>query len=104
MVSKFTDSVQAKVNNFFSNGVVTSSIVVGSIFFASDELGRMEQLAVFASLDGIDDVGFQINKNYTTERNKKTTERVRKEVHFGREIVNQSTYWHEGRICQSQFR
>merc|ERR1711981_614386 len=32
LVSKFSDSVEAEVDNFFTNGVVTSGEVVGSIF------------------------------------------------------------------------
>jgi hypothetical protein len=33
VISEFSDSVEAKVNNFFTNGVVSSGEVVGSIFF-----------------------------------------------------------------------
>ncbi len=43
------NSIQYEIHNLLSNGVVTTSIVVCSIFFASDELFRMEQLTVCTS-------------------------------------------------------
>ena len=46
---QFPNSIQDKVNDLLANGVVTSGIVVGSIFFACDELFRVEELAVGAS-------------------------------------------------------
>ena len=49
LVSQFPNSVQDEVNDLLANGVVTSGIVVGSIFFACDELFRVEELAVGAS-------------------------------------------------------
>lgn len=38
-------------------------MVIGSIFFASDELLRVEELAVGASSNFINDCGFQIYKH-----------------------------------------
>jgi hypothetical protein len=63
VISKLSDSVQYKVNNFLANGVVTTGIVVGSIFLAGDELFRVEELAVGTSSNFIDDSGFKINHN-----------------------------------------
>ena len=51
LVCQLTDSVQDQVDDFLANRVVASSIVVGSIFLAGDQLFRMEQLAVGASAD-----------------------------------------------------
>ena len=51
LVRQLTDSVQDQVNNFLANCVVASCVVVGSIFLASDQLLRMEELAVGASAD-----------------------------------------------------
>merc|ERR1712165_286370 len=65
LISQFTNPIQDQIDNFFSDGVVSSSIVVGSIFLASDELFRVEELTVGASSDFIDDGGFQINKDST---------------------------------------
>ena len=49
LISKFTDPVKYKVDNLLSDGVVTTSVIVGGIFFAGDELLWVEQLAVGAS-------------------------------------------------------
>ena len=42
MIGKLTDPVHDLIDMFFSNSVVTASIVVGSILFASDELLRVK--------------------------------------------------------------
>ncbi len=49
LVSQLPDTVQDQVNNLLSDGVVTTSIVVGGILLASDELFRVEQLTVGAT-------------------------------------------------------
>ena len=46
LVSQLPDSVKNQINNLLSNGVVTSSIVVGSILLAIDQLLRVVQLTV----------------------------------------------------------
>ena len=51
LVSQFPDSVQDKVNNLLANGVVTTSVVVGSILFAGDQLLGVEQLTVGSGAD-----------------------------------------------------
>lgn len=51
LISQFTNPVQDQINNFLSNSVVTTGIVVGSIFLSSNELFRVEQLAVSSSTD-----------------------------------------------------
>ena len=48
---QLANPVQDKVNDFLANGVMTTSIVVSSIFFASDQLLRMKELAVCTSAD-----------------------------------------------------
>ena len=48
LIGKLTDPIKDKVNDLLSDGVVTTSIVVGSILLASDKLLRVEQLAVGA--------------------------------------------------------
>ena len=48
---QLTDPVQNKVDDFLSNGVVTTCIVVGSIFLASNQLFRVKKLAVGSSTD-----------------------------------------------------
>lgn len=49
--------MQDKVNDLLANGVGTLGMVIGSIFFASDELLRVEELAVGASSNFITTVG-----------------------------------------------
>ena len=65
LISQFSDSVEDKVDDFFTNGVVTSGVVVGSIFFTSDQLFWMEELSVSTSTDFINNSWFQINKDGT---------------------------------------
>jgi hypothetical protein len=65
VVSQLTDSVKDQVNNFLTNGVVTTGVVVGSIFLSGDELFGVEELAVGTSSDFINDGGFQINEDGT---------------------------------------
>lgn len=45
--------------------VVTTGEVVGGVFFAGDELLRVEELAVGAGSDFIDDSGLQIDEHGT---------------------------------------
>jgi hypothetical protein len=42
VISKFSDSVKGKIDDFFTNGIVTSSEVVSGIFFTRDKLFRVE--------------------------------------------------------------
>jgi len=63
LISQFSDSVKDKVDDFLSDGVVTSGVVVGGIFFASDELFRVEELSVGSSSDLIDYGWFQVNED-----------------------------------------
>ena len=63
VVGKFSDSVQAQVNNFLSDGVVPSGEVVGGIFFSGDQLLRMEELSVGSGSDLIDDGRFEVEED-----------------------------------------
>ena len=49
LVCELSYSIQDQVNNFLSNRVMASRVIVGSILLASDQLLRMEELAVGAS-------------------------------------------------------
>ena len=59
----FPNSVQDKVSDLLANGVVTAGMIIGSIFLACDELLRVEELAVGASANCINDRGFQVYKH-----------------------------------------
>jgi len=63
VISEFSDSVQAKVDDFFTNGVVSSGEVVGGVFFSGDQLFRVEQLSVGSGSDFINNGGFKIKED-----------------------------------------
>ena len=48
LISQLPHAVQCYVNVLLTHSVVTSSIIVGSVFFATDQLFRVEELAVCA--------------------------------------------------------
>ena len=60
LVRKFANAVQNDINNLLSDGVVTTSIVVGGILFSGDQLLWVEQLTVGASAYFVNDGWFQI--------------------------------------------
>ena len=45
---QFTCPIEHKVNDLLADGVVSTGVVVGSILLSSDQLLRVEQLAVSA--------------------------------------------------------
>ena len=47
-ISQSSDPIHANLNLLFSDGVMPTSIIVGSIFFPSNKLFGMEQLAIGA--------------------------------------------------------
>jgi hypothetical protein len=61
VVGELSDSVQDEVDNFLTNGVVTTGVVIGGVFLSGDELLWMVQLSVGSSSDLIDDSWFQID-------------------------------------------
>jgi len=63
VVSELSDSVQAQVDDFTTNGVVSSGEVVGGIFLTGDQLLRVEQLSVGTGSDFINDGWFQIEED-----------------------------------------
>merc|ERR1719183_919502 len=65
VVREFADSVQDKVNNFLANGVVTTSVVVGSVLFARDQLLGVVQLAVGTGANLVDHSRLQVDVHST---------------------------------------
>merc|ERR1719326_2030235 len=63
LIGKLSDSVEAEIDDFFTNGVVTSGEVVGSIFFTGDELLWMEELSVGTGSDFIDNGWLEIEED-----------------------------------------
>jgi len=65
LISELTDSVEAEINDFLTNGVVTTGEVVGGVFLTGDELFGVEELSVGTGTDLIDDGGFEIEEDAT---------------------------------------
>jgi hypothetical protein len=63
LISELSDSVEAKINDFLTDGVVTSGEVVGSIFLSGDELLWVEELSVGTGSDFIDNGWFEIKED-----------------------------------------
>lgn len=63
LVGQFADAVQHEVDDLLADGVVATSIVVGSVFLAGDELLGVEQGAVGTGADFIDDGRLKIDKD-----------------------------------------
>ena len=51
LIREFPDAVQNQVDDLLTDGVVATSVVVGCILLAGDQLLGMEQLAVSAGTD-----------------------------------------------------
>ena len=51
LIGQLADTVEYKVDDLLSDGVVTTGVVVGGIFFAGDELLGVEQLTVGSGTD-----------------------------------------------------
>jgi len=63
LIGKLSDSVEAEIDDFLSDGVMASSEVVSGIFLSGDELFGMEQLSVGSGPDFIDNGGLEIEEN-----------------------------------------
>jgi len=63
LISQLTNAVQDDVHDLFPYRVVTPSVVISSVLFASDELFRMEKLTIGSSPDFVNDVGLQVDED-----------------------------------------
>jgi len=63
LIGKLSDSIEAEIDDFFTNGVMSSGEVVGSIFFTGDKLLWMEQLSVGSGSDLIDNGWLEIEED-----------------------------------------
>jgi len=63
LIGKLSDSVEAEIDDFFTNGVMSSGEVVGGIFFSGDELLWMEELSVGSGSDLIDNGWLEIEED-----------------------------------------
>jgi hypothetical protein len=60
VVCNAADLVEHLIDEFLADGVVTTSIVVGSILLASDHVFGVEETAVSTGADFINDIGFKV--------------------------------------------
>lgn len=60
VVGNTSNLVEDIVNQFFSDGIVSSGIVVGCILFSSDHLLGVKETSVCAGTDFVDDVGLEV--------------------------------------------
>jgi hypothetical protein len=63
LIGELSDSIEAEIDDFFTNGVMSSGEVVGSVFFTGDELLWMEELSVGSGSDFIDDGWLEIEED-----------------------------------------
>jgi hypothetical protein len=63
LISQLADTVKHKINDFLSDGVMTTSVVVGGIFLSSNQLFWVEKLTVCSSTNLINYSWLQINED-----------------------------------------
>ena len=63
LIGKLSDSIEAEIDDFFTNGVMSSGEVVGGIFFTGDKLLWMEELSVGSGSDLIDNGWLEIEED-----------------------------------------
>ena len=63
LIGELSDSVKAEVDNFLTDGVVTTGEVVGGIFLSGDELLWVEELSVGSGSDLIDNSWLEIKED-----------------------------------------
>jgi hypothetical protein len=63
LVSELSDSIEAKIDNFLSDGVVTTGKVIGGILLSGDKLLWMEELSVGSGSNLINDGWLKIKEN-----------------------------------------
>ena len=51
LIGQLSDAVEDKVDDLLTNGVVTTGVVVGGIFFTGNQLFRVEKLTVGTGSD-----------------------------------------------------
>jgi len=65
VIGELPDTIEAEIDDFLTDGVVTTGEVVGGIFLSGDQLFRVEELTVGSGTDLIDDGGLQIDEDGT---------------------------------------
>jgi len=63
LISEFSDSVEAEINDFLTDGIVTTGEVVGGILLTGDELLWVEQLSIGTGTNLINDCRLEIEED-----------------------------------------
>ena len=63
LIGELSDSVKAEIDDFLTNGVMSSGEVVSGIFLSGDELLGVEKLSVGSGSDLIDNGGLKIEED-----------------------------------------
>jgi hypothetical protein len=63
LIGTLSNSIKEEVNDLFAQEVVASSVAIGGILFAVDEVFRVEKFFVGASSDLVHAGRFEINVN-----------------------------------------
>ena len=63
LIGELSDSIEAEINDFLTNGVMSSGEVVGGIFLSGDELLWMEELSVGTGSNLIDNGWLEIEED-----------------------------------------
>ena len=63
LIGELSDSIEAEIDDLFTDGIMSSGEVVGSIFFTGDELLWMEELSVGSGSDLIDNGWLEIEED-----------------------------------------
>jgi len=62
-VGDLSNSIESEINELLSNGVMTTSVVVGGVFFPSEKLVWAEEFPVGTAPHFVNDGGLQIDKD-----------------------------------------
>lgn len=65
VVGELANAIQDGIHNFFADGVVSTSVVVGRVFLAVDDLLGMVEALVGSRADFVTDGGFQVDVDRT---------------------------------------
>ena len=68
LVGKFSNAVEYKVDDFLSNGVVTTGVIVGRVLLSTDQLFWMEKLSISSSTDFIWNGRYELELNQEIHR------------------------------------
>ena len=63
LIGELSDSIEAEIDDFLTNGVMASGEIVGGVFLTGDELLWMEELSVGTCSNLVNDGWLQVEEN-----------------------------------------